>query len=293
MNPAHVRTLAEIARRGSFSRAAHALGLSQPAVSHHVRHLETSTGQRLLERVGRRAFPTSAGEILLAHAARAFGELEAARERLARLRGVVAGRVRVGTGATAATYLLPPLLGRLRARHPDLELSVVTGNSADMAAAVAAGDLDVAIVTLPAGGRGLVVAPVLVDPLVAIAPPATARRRAPLTPESLGRQPLILYERGGTIRRVIDGWFRAGGVAPRVAMELGNGEAIKRLVAAGLGFSVVPAMAVAEERRRRTLTTAALAPSLARRLGVIRRRHEPPAPALATFLAGVQTLRRT
>jgi DNA-binding transcriptional LysR family regulator len=75
--------------------------------------------------VGKRAFPTTAGEVLLAH----------------------------GTGATASTYLLPPLLGRLRARHPDLELVVVTGNSAEMAAAVTAADVDVAVVTLPARGR--------------------------------------------------------------------------------------------------------------------------------------------
>ena len=222
MNPAHVRTLQEIARHQSFSRAAQALHLSQPAVSHHIRHLEHELGQPLLERVGKRAFPTRAGEVLLAHAARAFAELEAARQSLHGLRGVVAGRLRVGTGATASTYLLPPLLRRLHAAHPELELVIVTGNSAGIAAAVAGNDLDVAVVTLPVHGRAMTVTPLMLDPLVAIAPADRRwRTRSPLTPGNLARHPLILYERGGTIRRVIDQWFRRPGPL-RGARDVGS-----------------------------------------------------------------------
>jgi DNA-binding transcriptional LysR family regulator len=291
VNPVHVRTLQEIARHQSFGRAAQALHLSQPAVSHHIRHLERELGQRLLERVGKRALPTAAGDLLLAHAARAFAELEAARQALQERRGVVAGRLRVGTGATASTYLLPPLLGRLRARHPELELVVVTGNSAAMAAAVTAADLDVAVVTLPVRGRALLVTPLLLDPLVAIAAPAARwRRRGPLAAAELAREPLILYERGGTIRRVIDAWLRRSGAAPRVVMDLGNGEAIKKLVAAGLGLSLVPAMSVRVEVRAGELAALPLAPPLGRRLGVIRRRDRAPSPALRVFLDGLDDL---
>src|SRR5437762_2893620 len=153
LSPVHVRTFAEVVRHASFSRAAETLHVSQPAVSHHIRHLESALGARLLERVGRRAFPTAAGEVLLEHAGRALAELEAARQAIQRLRGVVAGRVRLGTGATASTYLLPDALRRLRAQHPELELVIVTGNSADLAAAVAASQLDVAVLTLPVRGR--------------------------------------------------------------------------------------------------------------------------------------------
>src|SRR5437016_1140663 len=145
LSPVHVRTFSEVVRQASFSRAAERLHLSQPAVSHHIRHLELALGARLLERAGRRAFPTHAGELLLEHAGRALAELEAARQAIQRLRGLVAGRVRLGTGATASTYLLPDALRRLRAQHPELELVIVTGNSADLAAAVAASQLDVAV----------------------------------------------------------------------------------------------------------------------------------------------------
>ena len=136
VSPAHLRTLHEIARLGSFSRAADSLHLSQPAVSLHVRQLEDGLGLPLLERMGRRAALTRAGAVLLEHGGRALDALEAAAARVRALRGVVAGRVRVGTGATASIYLLPPILRRLRARYPDLELVIVTGNTPEIAKAV-------------------------------------------------------------------------------------------------------------------------------------------------------------
>ena len=288
LSPVHVRTFAEVVRHASFSRAAEGLHLSQPAVSHHIRHLEQALGARLLERVGRRAFPTAAGEVLLEHAGRALAELEAARQAIQRLRGVVAGRVRLGTGATASTYFLPDVLRRLRARHPDLELVVVTGNSPELAASVAASQLDLAVLTLPVRGRQLVTRPFRSDPQVAIAAPDHRwPRRGALRPADLAEAPLILYDRGGTIRQVIDAWFQRAGVRPRVAMELGNVEATKRLVAAGLGVSVLSAVAVRAELRGRTLAARALAPPLERRLAIVQRRDKPVTPALDAVLAAL------
>ena len=111
-----------------------------------------------------------------------------------------------------------------------------------------------------------------------------------LTAAELAQQPLILYERGGTIRRVIDGWFRRGGARPRVVMELGNEEAIKKLVGAGLGISVSPLMAVRDEVRAGALRMRSLSPALVRRLGLVRRRDKPETPALRVFLNAVESL---
>src|SRR5438067_4634621 len=113
-----LRTLEAIARHGSFSRAARELNLTQPAVSMQVAQLERRLGLPLLERVGKRAFPTRAGEVLLAHAARAFRELQAGVEHVQELRGVVAGRVRLGASAAISAYRLQPELGRFRPRFP-------------------------------------------------------------------------------------------------------------------------------------------------------------------------------
>src|SRR5438445_13063797 len=97
VSPAHLRTLHEIARLGSFSRAADSLHLSQPAVSLHVRQLEDGLGMPLLERMGRRAALTRAGAVLLEHGGRALDALEAAAARGRALGGAVAGRVARGT----------------------------------------------------------------------------------------------------------------------------------------------------------------------------------------------------
>jgi DNA-binding transcriptional LysR family regulator len=289
---AHLRALGAVARHASFSRAAGELGITQPAVSMQVRQLEGALGQPLLERVGKRAFPTRAGEILLEHAARAFHEIETAVERVHQLRGVVAGRVRVGTSASISIYLLPPFLRRFRSRHPATELVVVTGNAPEIARAVVANELDVGIVSLPVRERELAMTPFYDDELVAIAPPHPRwRGRRLIGAADLAKEPLILYEPGGTVRRVIDGWFRRAGAVPARPMELGNTEAIKKLVEAGLGLSVTSWFSVKADTRVRLLTALRLDPPLVRKIGVIRRRDKPATPALAAFRDGLEQLR--
>jgi len=288
----HLRALSAVARHASFSRAAGELGVTQPAVSMQVRQLEDTVGQALLERVGKRAFPTRAGEILLAHAARAFHEIDTAVERVQALRGVVAGRVRVGTSNSLSIYILPPFLRRFRSRYPATELVVVTGNAPEIARAVVENELDVGIVSLPVRERELAVTPLFDDELVAIAPPLPRwRRLRVIGPEALARESLILFEPGGTVRRVIDGWFRRAGAAPTRPMELGNTEAIKKLVEAGLGLSVTSWFSVKSDVRRRLLAAMRLQPALVRKIGIVRRRDKPSTPALAAFHAGLEQLR--
>jgi DNA-binding transcriptional LysR family regulator len=290
----HLQTLQAVARHGSFSRAARELHLTQPAVSMQVRQLERALGLPLLERVGKRAFPTKAGEVLLAHAGRARRELEAGVEVVQQLRGVVAGRVRLGTSASFAIYLLPPALRRFRSRYPKTELTVVTGNAPEIARGVVQNDLDVGIVSLPVRERELAVTAFHRHELVAIAPPDRRWRRGQrVTAAELAREPLILFEQGATLRRVIDEWFQRAGVAPALPMELNNTEAIKKLVESGLGLSVTSWFSVEAEVRARTLAAARLEPPLYRDIGVIRRKDKPKTPVLEAFLATLDGLRRS
>ena len=104
----------------------------------------------------------------------------------------------------------------------------------------------------------------------------------------LAREPMILYERGGTIRRVVDDWFRRGRATPRVAMELGNAEATKKLVGAGLGLSIVSEVAARPEARAGGLNLIPLRPALYRKIGIIRRRDRAPRPALQALLDGLE-----
>src|SRR5881397_2012815 len=247
---AHLQTLAAVARHGSFSHAARELHLTQPAVSMQVRQLEQTLGLPLLERVGKRAFPTKAGELLLAHAGRALRELETGLEVVQQLRGIVAGRIRLGTSASFSIYLLPPALRQFRSRYPRTELTVVTGNAPEIA-------------------RAVVGSPFYRDEVVAIAPPDRRWRRGQrVTAPELVSEPLILFEQGATLRRVIDNWFHRAGAIPALPMELGNTEAIKKLVEAGLGRSVTSWFSVSAEVQARKLAAARLDPPLYREIGV-------------------------
>src|SRR2546426_564445 len=199
---ARLETLAAVARHGSFSHAARELHLSQPAVSMQVRQLELALGLPLLERVGKRAFPTKAGELLLAHAGRALRELETGLEVVQQLRGIVAGRIRLGTSASFSIYLLPPALRRFRSRYPRTELTVVTGNAPEIAVTTVGRELDVGIVSLPVRERELAVSPFYRDEVVAIAPPDRRWRRGHrAAARDLVSAPLILFERGRSEER--------------------------------------------------------------------------------------------
>ena len=280
MKLAWLETLEAVARHGSFTRAAETLHLTQPAVSLHVRELESVLGRSLLERVGKRVSATTAGEILMAHASRAFAELEAAEQALAALDGVVAGRVRLGTGATASIHLLPPVFRELRDALPRLDLRVSTGNTPDVVRDLIQGHLDLALVTEPVPD-GLAVLGSYTDPLVATVPdghPLLARQR--LTPTDIAREALILYPAGSGIRVVIDDWLRRGDPLVDSVMELGSAEAIKKLVGAGLGISLLSEHSVRDEIKRGEFHARALRPALSRRLVLVRRRDKPSAPAL-------------
>jgi DNA-binding transcriptional LysR family regulator len=275
LNPDHLHAFREVVERGTFSAAAAHLSLTQPAVSLQIRQLERRLDVRLLERVGRRVRPTAAGDELLQHAREL--DLVAARAiaAMATHRRKVIARVRLGTGATACIYLLPPILRRLRQRFPGLEIVVSTGNTPDIARQIEQNSLDVALVTLPAPGRNLDVTAVLDDELLAVFPADGAKPPRIATAAALSVNPLVFYEAGGHTRRIIDDWFLRANLSLRPVMELGSVEAIKRLVAAGLGCAVLPSLAVAESRSRDKIITRPLAPRLHRTLGIVLRRDKP------------------
>jgi len=273
LNLDYLRTFVAVVDRGSFSAAAERLGITQPAVSQQIRQLERSLGAPLIERIGRRARPTSAGADLLAHADQIEAAVTAARDAVARRASGTAGRVRLGTGATACIFLLPPLLKELRQAFPDLEITVTTGNTADIVKAIEDNVLDIGLVTLPVSGRPFDITPVLDDDFVAIAPAETPLP-ARVSAAQLAKRPMILFEPGGNTRRIADAWFARSGVNLKPIMSLGSVEAIKELVAAGLGCAVLPGMAVRNAHDRANLSVRPLSPRLIRKLAVVIRRDK-------------------
>ena len=273
LNLDYLHSFLVVIESGSFSAAAERLHLSQPAVSLQVRQLEKSLKAPLIERVGRTAKPTAAGAALLAHARQVNAAVDLAVDAVAHQASGAAGRVRLGTGATACIFLLPPILRELRRSLPALEITVTTGNTPEIAKAVEDNVIDIGLVTMPVSGRSFEIIPVLKDEFVLIAPrdmPLPAR----ITPAALATKPVVLFEPGGNTRRIADQWLARGGVSLKPLMSLGSVEAIKEMVRAGLGCAILPGMAVSAAAKPRDLIVRSLSPRLYRRLAVVVRRDK-------------------
>jgi len=271
LNLAHLATFRLVIQRGSFSAAADVLGISQPAVSLQIRQLEHFLRSRLLERTGRGVKATAAGLALLTHGERIEQAVEETLRSLDAFSHEVSGTVSLGTGATACIHLLPPLLQQLRETYPLLKVGVTTGNTPGVVRAIEENRLDLGLVTMPVSGRGLEITPILDEEFVCI---SAQEEECEPTPDSLHTLQLIAFESGSGTRALIDGWFQASGLQPEPVMQLGSIEAIKRMVRAGLGYSIVPRMAVEQAADREGLRVMSLTPVLHRQLAIVMRQDK-------------------
>jgi DNA-binding transcriptional LysR family regulator len=245
IEPVDARDLAaflQIADNGSFSAAAAALHLSQPAVSKRLAALEERAGRRLFDRIGRRVTLTEAGRTLLPYARRVLQDLEDGRRALSHLSGAVGGRLSVGTSHHIGLHRLPPVLKAFTHEYPGVDLDLHFMDSEVACQAVLAGTLELGIVTLPVEPlAGLETRPVWPDPLavvVAADHPLTRRRRTSLA--DLAALPAVLPDAATYTHRIVRAELARHGVTPRVRLATNYLETLKMLVAIGLGWSVLP-----------------------------------------------------
>lgn len=272
LNLDHLATFELVISRGSFSGAAQALGLSQPAVSLQIRQLEQALQVRLIERTSRGIRPTTAGLTLSEHCIKIDAVISATVESVSLHSDEITGTVILGTGATACIHLLPPLLQKLRQQHHLLKVDVRTGNTTDILRGVEENRIDIGLVTLPAMGKCLSIDPLGSDEFVIIMEKDASDQSAELmSVQDLVSLPLIIFEPGSGTRALIDDWFRCSGHVPSPVMELGSIEAIKKMVSAGLGYSIVPRMSVTTMEERQGLSLYSMTPPLYRSLGIVMR----------------------
>ncbi|MFG1463255.1 LysR substrate-binding domain-containing protein [Xanthobacter sp. DSM 24535] len=244
-----LRLFTSVAEQHSFSRAAEVLNISQPAVSKGVRELEGQLHCVLLERSPAGVRLTEAGSVLLSHATALFAAERRAEEELQALRGLAQGELHVGASTTIATYVLPRLLGAFQDIHPDLHLRLTSANTQDIADRLLSRDIDVALVEGPVEHPSLISHPWLTDELVVIAAPdhPLAQMEGPVLPSDLDHARHIVREAGSGTRDVVVLALEAFAVRPRMVMEVGSTEAIKQVVAAGLGIAIVSAAAAKDQ----------------------------------------------
>ena len=293
-----------------MTRAAEALGVTQPALSAVVKKLEAEVGTELLHRTGRGVELTDAGRAFLSHAEEALRATEAGVKAVRALVGLEVGSIRVGGGATATTYLLPPVVSAVRKKHPGIRFYVREAGSSAVAAAVISGELDLGIVTTPSNGKWnlpgateLLSIPLVEDELRLIQPgpgkrtqerragsaaPGAPNPRVRIAPVESGSRgfrwkdlagiPFVSFEAGTAVRELIDSAAKAAGVTLDVVMELRSIESIKSMVAAGIGVGLVSRFALREGDGLSCRDG-----KLSRMLAIVRRRDRVPSRAAAEF----------
>ena len=244
-----LRAFVAIAESGTFTAGALRVHVTQAAISMQIRQLENEIGAKVFVRAPRHVILTEAGEQLLRRARHILREHDAALDEIAELAGAERGRLRIGSAsAMVLTDQLPGILKDLRKQHPAAEIAVTSGTSEVLVDQILAGEVDVAFVSLPVDVRGIKTERLSEDQLVAIASPRhkLAKQRT-ISAYTLAGERLILGERGGNTRRLIDQFFAQAGVTLRVAMELSRQQAIKRMVEEDMGVGIVPLQSVKEE----------------------------------------------
>jgi DNA-binding transcriptional LysR family regulator len=244
-----LRAFMAIAESGTFTAGALRVHITQAAISMQIRQLENELGARVFVRAPRHVILTEAGEHLLQRARQILREHDAAVDEIAELAGAERGRLRIGSAsAMILTEPLPKILKELRRQHPAAEVAVISGTSEALVDQILAGELDIAFVSLPVDVRGIQTERLIEDQLVAIASPRhkLAKQRT-ISAYTLAGEKLILGERGGNTRRLIDQFFAQAGVSLHVAMELSRQAAIRRMVEEDMGVGIVPLRSVKEE----------------------------------------------
>lgn len=242
-----------VARLGSFTRAAEELHMAQPTVSVQAKKLAETVGLPLLEQVGKKIHLTGAGRELQAACDDIFRRLEQLDARLAAMRGLEAGTLRLAV-TTTAKYFAPRLLGEFCHEHPGLEVALALLNRQSLLQRLADNLDDLYLFSNPPADIEVVTHPIMPNPMVVV-----ARADHPLATKSglpfaaIAGEPMLVREPGSGTRMVLEDVFEQQGATPRVRMELGSNEAIKQAILGDLGISILSRHALDADYRREGL----------------------------------------
>ncbi len=242
----NLKYLLSLSENGSFTAAAKANYVTQPAVSVQLRKLQEELGTKLYEVDGRTVRFTRTGEVALEYAER-FVRLETELVRaIDDIEGLRKGKIAAGMIDAASIYVLPKVLSRFQEIYPGIEIQLEVSSTRPLLRRLHDGALDIVIGTLPVEMEGAyTVTPIFEEPLVIISPPGHPINRADrIEPRMLSGESFISFHRESITRQIIEETLSGWGIEFEVAMAVDSQDAIKNLVASGLGLAVLPSRTV-------------------------------------------------
>jgi DNA-binding transcriptional LysR family regulator len=290
----HLEAFTAVARTGSISAAAEELVVSQPAVTARLQGLERAANATLLARSRSGTRLTDEGRALLPFAERALAAVAGGRRAVADVVSGVGGRLTIGAAPAVSTYVLPSVLHRFQASHPDVQLSVRSGHSEEVLEMVLREEVEIGLMR-PIQHPEVATVPLYEDELVLVVPRGHPfASSAQIRMDQMATEYLILFDRTSSYHELTSSIFRQAGIAPRGYLEVDNIDAAKRMVEQRLGIALLPRTSVQAEigtARLFPVTVADMAP--VRRQIVMARRRDTgePSAVVADFLATLDELR--
>lgn len=259
------------AKYGSFSAAAEALFVTQPAVTKQIQQLQAAHGVKLLNRFGKKMVLTDAGEALYSFADKIFQIESQAEENLRDFQQRKSGRLRIHASESFGAYYLPFVINPFRKKYPRIHIAVNIFTNQQIVENTIKLENDLGFISSPLEHKKLVVSEILEDRLILIVPPSHPfARKKVLDPRKLEGQPIIMHEKGSASRNIVDEFIRKNNLFVSITLELSNNEAIKRAVEQGLGLSLISENVVREEIERKKLKPIPLTdPTLKRKFYLI------------------------
>ncbi|MBI1626389.1 LysR family transcriptional regulator [Comamonas suwonensis] len=240
-----LRVFVAVAESSSFSRAADALALTQPAVSRNVTDLEQAMGLQLLHRTTREVELTEAGRLLLGSVSRVLEDLDACLQEVQGLATQRKGRVKVASSPTLSAHLLPQCIARGKQQMPDVNIQLLDRIQSDVLLSVRSGEVDFGVVIDPSEKQDLDAQTIVAEPfcLVCLSSHRLARKKE-VHWSDLAGESLVLLDHASGSRRLIDAALQAHGAVASVVQDVGHTATIYSMVQQGLGLSVVPRLAI-------------------------------------------------
>ena len=267
-----------VARLLSFTKAADALHMTQPAVTFQVRQLEEYFNTRLFDRTHNKISLTEAGERVYVYAEKIFHLYDEMENSVRELTGEISGVLILGASTTVAEYMLPALLGDFKAKYPDVNIRLKVSNTDGIVSMVENNIIDLGVVEAPVLNKNLAVEQCRTDRLVAIAPPGHELSKYDTVPvKAILDYPFICREEGSGTREVINDYLRQADVDPaelNVIMELGSLEALKGAVEAGIGVSIVSRATLVKEIKLGSVEVLELDTPLERPFSFVHQKHK-------------------